>query len=369
MKVALVHDWLNQKVGGAESVLFELAKMYPDADIFTLVYNPKQFGHQLKGRNIVTSRLQHRPSFMKKRPALLLGGIKKAVDHWDFSAYDVVITSSTAWVKNISVPEGTKHICYCHSPGRMMWDSWPKYLETVKIGPFKLGHIGKFVVGRKISKLRLWDYYQAQNVTKFIANSEYVADRIQKYYHRDSVVICPPVAVDQYKPQQKPSKADFYLVLSVLARYKQIDIAIKACQESGEKLVIAGDGPDAERLKSLVGRSNNIEFLGRVDEATKTKLLQQARGFLFCSVEDFGITMVEALAAQTSVIALRGGGASEILKEGVTGWFFEEPTPHALSETLRQYNSHNSKPEDFSYVYKTYNPERFQAGIRKVVGS
>lgn len=368
MKIALVHDWLNQKVGGAESVLFELAKMYPDADIYTLVYNKKKFDPYLEGRNIITSRLQHRPGFIKRRPALLLGGIKKAVESWDFSGYDVIISSSTAWVKNISVPEGTKHICYCHSPARMMWDSWPKYLDTVKIGPFRVGPVRKFLLGRKISQLRLWDYYQSKEVTTFVANSEYVAGRIKKYYHRDSQVIYPPVEVLRYKPTVEVKKSDYYLVLSVLARYKQIDIAVEAFKKSGERLIVAGDGPDLERLKHTAGTSRNIEFLGRVDEAKKTELLQQAKGFVFCSVEDFGITMVEALAAQTGVIALSGGGANEIVKDKVTGWFFPEPTPQSLLETLKTFKSHDFRDDDFSYVYKTFDPEHFRAAIRKVVG-
>lgn len=368
MKVALVHDWLNQKVGGAESVLFELANMYPEADIYTLVYNKQNFSPYLANREIITSRLQHRPGFMKRRPALMLGGIKKAVEHWDFSGYDVVISSSTAWVKNITVPEGVRHICYCHSPGRMMWDSWPKYLDTVKLGPFTLGHLGKLLVGRKVSKLRLWDYYQSKQVTTFVANSHYIAKRIKKYYHRDSQVIHPPVEVMRYKPSSEVHKSDYFLILSVLSRYKNIDLAIAAFKKLDDRLIIAGSGPDMTRLKELAGTSSNIEFVDRVDEDRKTELLQHAKGFIFCSVEDFGITMVEALAAETGLIALNAGGAREILKDQKTGYFFSSPTSEALIKTLEQYKQHRFDPKDFSYVYKTFDPEQFRSKIREVVG-
>jgi glycosyltransferase involved in cell wall biosynthesis len=370
MKVAIVHDWFNQKVGGAEEVVFELARMYPKADIFTLVYNPKKFDQYLGGRNIITSRLQHRPGFMKKSPVLLLGGIPRAIGRWDFSGYDVVITSSTAWVKNIPVPKGVKHICYCHSPARMMWDSWPKYLDTVMLGPLKLGKVGRVVVGKKILKLRLWDYYSSSGVSQFLANSEYIAGRIKKYYHQESRVVYPPVQVEKLKPKKWPEKQDYYLVLSVLAHYKQIELAIKAFKQSGKKLVVAGTGPDEKRLRDLAADNSNIEFLGRVDEVTKQGLLQKARAFVFCSIEDFGITMVEAVAAHTDVVALRGGGASEILVEDSTGWFFDKPTPQSLNAAIARHAEANKKlPADrFEYAYKKFEPAKFQKHIREAVG-
>ena len=229
MKIAIVHDWLNQKVGGAESVLFELADMYPKADIFTLVYNDKKFRQHLSGRKIYKSRLQRFPWFMKKHPKLLLPFIKKAVEKWNFSDYDLVITSSSAWVKNITVPENTRHLCYCHTPARMLWDSWPGYIDQMKL-PFVL----RLYLIRLASRLRLWDYYQSQRNTEFIANDNYVAERIKKFYRKPSQVIYPPVKTKELIPEGNVNKKDYYVIVSVLSNYKNIQLAIKAFIKNGK---------------------------------------------------------------------------------------------------------------------------------------
>ncbi len=371
MKVALVHDWLNQKVGGAENVLFELADLYPDADIYTLIYNKALFGPHLAGRNIITSKLQNRPSSIKKRPALLLGGIRKAIENWDFNGYDVVISSSTAWVKNISIPKGTKHICYCHSPARMMWDSWPGYLNTVRLGGHKLGLSSRLKIARQISALRLWDYYSSSNVDVFIANSHYVSGRIQKYYHRKSRVVYPPVETGILRPKGRVVKQDFYLILSVLAQYKQIEVAIASFKRSGKRLIIAGDGPDKERLQKLSQGNANITFLGRVNDEHKRELLQTARGFVFCGIEDFGITIAESVAAQTAVIAAKGGGAEEILVPQKTGWFYDVSQPKSIDVAVDEYEKDlkNQKPVDFEYVYKKFSTSQFDKDIKNVVNN
>lgn len=365
MKVAIVHDWLNQKVGGAENVIFELAALYPDADIYTLVYNPKKFNRYLKDRNIITSRLQKYPSIMRSRPQLLLPFIQKSINKWDFSNYDLVISSSTAWAKNINVPKGVRHICYCHSPARMLWDSWPKYLDKFKLGPVR-----KYYIRRLCSRLRLWDYYQAQqkNIT-FIANSHYVADRIQKFYKQPSVVVYPPVDVNSLKPKNIQSKADYYLILSVIAPYKNIELAARTFMQTGKKLIIAGDGPDLARLKEIARNSENIEFTGRVDDQMKKALFQKARGFIFCSIEDFGITMVESIAANTPVIALRGGGANEIVREGQTGMFFETAKEADLYKVVERFEK-VFKPDQKlsnSYVFDSFSVSRFKDEFSKVV--
>jgi glycosyltransferase involved in cell wall biosynthesis len=363
MKVAIVHDWLNQKVGGAESVVFELAKMYPKADIYTLVYNPKKFDNFLKDRNIKTSRLQRFPGFIKKRPKLLLPFIKKSVERWDFSGYDLVITSSSAWVKNITVPDGTRHVCYCYSPARMLWDSWPKYVDEQKLGP-----ITRFYVIKLASKLRLWDYYMSQKGTEFIAISRHVADRIKKFYHQSSKVIFPPVELNQFKSANYEKK-DYYLILSVLAKYKNIELAVRAFKDSGNKLVIAGDGPDMSRLVEIAEGSENISFMGRIDDDEKIKVMSEARGFIFCNIEDFGITMVESIAAGTGVIALKGGGASEIIKENKTGVFYNKPNEEDLNRAIVKYEKLIPKTSkiDNKYVFEKFSVEKFESEFRKAV--
>jgi glycosyltransferase involved in cell wall biosynthesis len=365
MKIAIVHDWLNQKVGGAESVLFELADMYPRADIYTLVYNEKKFRQYLQARKIYKSRLQRFPRFMRKNPKLLLPFIKKAVGRWDFSGYDLVITSSSAWVKNINVPDKTRHLCYCHTPARMLWDSWPDYIDQMKI-PFAL----RFYLVKLASKLRLWDYYQSQNNTEFIANDKYVAKRIKKFYHKPSRVIYPPVNTRDLKPASRVSKQDYYVIVSVLSKYKNIQLAIKAFIKNGKKLVIAGDGPELMELQKLSRGHDNIEFKGRVSGPEKASLLRHARGFVFCSIEDFGISMVEAISAGTPVVALRGGGAAEIIKENITGLFFDRPNVGDLNSALDKLEAtfDKNKPINNSYVHSRFDQNIFITKVREVVG-
>ena len=363
MKIAIVHDWLNQKVGGAESVLFELSKMYPDADIYTLVYD-KKFNQYLGTKAVYKSRLQKFPRFIKKRPKLLLPFIKSAIQKWDFSHYDLVISSSSAWVKNINVPKGARHICYCHTPARMLWDSWPGYIKDMPLGP-----VLRFYLVNLASKLRLWDYYQTQEKIELIANSRYIAKRISKFYHKTAKVIYPPVETE-FLAKQTTNKQDYYLILSVLSKYKNIELAIKAFKINGKRLVIAGDGPEMENLKTLSKGHKNIEFKGRVDEATKRELLLFAKGFVFCSIEDFGITMVESIAAGTPVIALRGGGANEIINEGDTGLFFDSPNIKSLNMAIEKFEKdfNSTKKIDNKYVFSKFDKNVFVKKIREAVG-
>ena len=364
MKIAIVHDWLNQKVGGAENVLIELTKMYPTANVYTLVYNPHNFDKYLNKKRIITSRLQAYPAFMRNRPFLLLPFIQKAVRSWDFGEYDIIISSSTAWVKNINNPGGVRHICYCHSPARMLWDSWPKYLRGFKLGPVR-----KYYINRLASKLRLWDYYQSQQNIEFIANSKFVEKRIDKFYHQPSKVIYPPVGINSATSKHTHKKEDYYLVLSVVAPYKNIELAVRAFMDSGKRLIVAGEGEDLNRLRTIASGADNIEFRGRVNEDQKQHLLDHARGFVFCSIEDFGITMVEAIAANTPVIALKGGGASEIVRPGVTGVFYNEPTETALNKAITLFEKEFSgdKKLQNAYIFEKYSKSVFGEKIKREV--
>ena len=261
MKIAIAYDWLNIKSGGGEATLEQILKIYPSADLHCLIYNSKKFSNITHGHKVVTSRLQRFPGFMKKNPNLLLPFISGAVDAMSFEGYDLVISVSSAWVKNITVPKNTKHICYCFSPARMIWDSWPEYLDSQKIGPFKIGPISKFFITKKVSKIRLWDYYHSGGVDEFVAISKYIGKRIKKYYGRNSQLVYPPV--DMVATKEKGTK-DYYLVLSVLSQYKNIDLAIDAFSKNDHKLIIAGDGPDAARLANLAKDFKNISLIGRV---------------------------------------------------------------------------------------------------------
>jgi glycosyltransferase involved in cell wall biosynthesis len=361
VKVALVHDWLNVKSGGAERVFFELVKLYPDADLFSLIYNKKIFADEINAKPVQTSFLQYFP--FKNRPKFLLPLIPRAVDQLDLRGYDLIISSSSAWAKNIHKPDGSVHICYCHTPARMLWDYWPRYLTNQKLGPFKPGAISRFIISRTVSKLRLWDFYGSNNVDYFIANSEYIADRIKKFYRCDSTVIYPPISTELLKPPTSNKKGGYYLVLSVLSSYKNIDLVIKAFKQSGRQLIIAGDGPNEAELKGLAAEAQNIKFLGRVSEAKKVQLLQQAKALVFANIEDFGITPVEAMAAGTPVIARNGGGAVETVVEGKTGVFFNQDSIDSLNSAISEAEKVSWKQNELIERANMFSSDKFTKKI------
>ncbi len=365
MKTALVYDWLNIKIGGGEQTFFEIAEQFPEADIYCLVYNKKLFSKYLKNRKVITSRLNKFPMFMKSRPYLLLPHIQKAVDKLDFDGYDLVISVSSAWVKNITVPETTCHISYCFSPARMLWDSWPKYLDTQKLGPFKLGPISQFIITRRVSKLRLWDFYQSENVDQFIAISHYIADRIQKYYHRKSALVYPPVKIFNIPKMNTPR--DYFLCVSTLSHYKNIELVIRTFIKRKEKLIIAGDGPDRERLEKIAQNYSNIEFVGRVSDENKIQLLQGAKAFIFPGLEDFGIAPVEALSTGTPVIALYGGGLLETVQDGKTGLFFTRETVTSLNESIDKFNQLSFDRRLLHQTAEKFSQDKFNAEFPKLI--
>ncbi|MEI8072491.1 MAG: glycosyltransferase [Candidatus Saccharibacteria bacterium] len=371
MKVAIAYDWLNVKHGGGEDTLAQIAELYPNADIFCLIYNRKKFGELFGNRNITTSSLQNFPSFIKKRPQLLLPFIKRAVNNLDFTGYDLVISVSSAWVKNITVPGSTKHVSYCFSPARMLWDSWPAYIEEKNFTTPIVGPMLKFFVINLVSNLRLWDYYSSAGVDSFIAISNHVADRIEKFYGRKSVVLYPPVKIaTTLKP--KLVSEPYYLMVSVLASYKNIELAIEAFKLNKKRLLIAGDGPDRQRLMGLVAAPDSkIEFLGRISESEKYSLLAGAQAFIFTSIEDFGIAPVEAMSQGTPVIALKGGGLNETVKDGVTGVFYSDATPQSLNRAITKLSSLKlSRQRIIRSVDKFSNKNfsnNFKAAINKLV--
>lgn len=364
MRIAIVHDFFYHKFGGAERVFLQLAKLYPEADLFALIYNEKVFKSYVN-RPIRTSFLNHLPHIVRNNPKFSLPLIKRAVESLDFTGYDLVITSSTAWVKNVRIPHGTKHLCYCHSPARMLWDSWPGYLQTVKIGPFRIGPISRFIISRWVSTLRLWDFYGSQNVTQFVANSYFVAKRISKFYRRQATVIYPPVDIATCNDNQP--KEDYYLIVSVLSRYKNIDLAIKAFTKTSRKLWIVGDGPDRQRLEKLAKAHDNIAFRGYVEDSQKFDLLSKAKALIFPSVEDFGITSIEAMASNTPVIALKGGGVNETVIDGKTGLFFDKAAAQSLLKTIEQFEMQAFNQADLSGQAKKFSTSVFEREFSKLV--
>ncbi len=360
MKVAIVHDWLNTKMGGAENLLVEMAAMYPDAPIYTLIYDPMAVGDAIDPQRIRTSRLQKAPGFLKKRPRYLLPFIPAAIEQFDLSEYDLVLSQSGAWAKGVITKPETLHICYCNSPMRFVWDYWPRYLNEQRVG-----FIRRFAIRVLTSRLRLWDFYSAPRVDKWIANSKTVSGRIKKYYHQNSTVIYPGADVDRFKPVADHQKADYFVTLSNLTPYKKVDMAIEACNRLGKPLIVIGDGPDRGRLEKLAGPT--IEFAGRVSNAKLPILLAKAQALIFPNEEDFGIAPIEAMAAGTPVVAYGRGGLTETVVAGKTGVFFEQPSVDSLAECLQRFDEHQFEQKALVAQAHKFSMERFRIELRQFI--
>ena len=297
---------------GGEKVLEALLEMFPQADIYTHVCNPKAVSALIKGRRVYTSRINRLP-FAKKLYQLYMPLMPNALMDFDLQSYDLVISSESGPAKGVVPNPNAYHICYCHSPMRYLWDMYHEYLGRTR-APVR------FFMKQLIPGLRLWDAVSANMVDRFIANSGYVAKRIRRCYNREAAVVHPPAEIEKYLAvERKP--AYYYLFFGQLAGYKRADIAIEACVKSGRKLVVAGAG--AKKKHMVTKKSSLVTFTGRVSDEEIRKLYASAKALLFPGIEDFGIIPVEAQAAGCPVIAFREGGALETVKENVTGIFFD----------------------------------------------
>lgn len=325
MKVALIHDWLTNFTG-SEQVLLALHQIYPQAPIYTSVYN-KEKVTQFNNVKVISSFLQKFPQ-AKRRHQIFIPFMPSAFEQFDLSKYDIIISSSHSCSKGVLTLPETLHICYCHTPTRYLWEIG---IDRRVTGGIIKGFIGNY--------LRVWDRQAADRVDYFIANSETVRRRIKKYYSRTSKVIHPPVNVGFYEPQEKIG--DYFLIVSRLIPYKKIDIAVQAFNDLNLPLIIIGEGSELKRLKKIA--KSNIKFLGRLKDDELKKYYSQCKVFIFPGEEDFGITPVEAMASGRPVIAYKKGGACESIIEGITGAFFSEPTPQCLIDTVRKF-----KPEKYN---------------------
>lgn len=358
LKVAIVHDWLVG--GGAELVVEQLHKLYPDAPIYTS-YASTEWRQRLDGQ-VKTGWLQY------------LGGVRKFIPflriwwftHLNLSGYDLIISSSGAEAKGIRVPEGTIHINYCHAPTHYYWSRYDEYLKQPGFGAFDwLARLGLRAL---VGPLRKWDYKAAQRPDHMIANSRHIAAEIKKYYGRESTVIHPPVYMERFqKPENQKRSRHGFLVSGRQTPYKRFDIAIEACNQVEEILTVVGDGPDHARLRKLAG--HDITFLGKVSDTVVEEEFSSAQALIFPGLDDFGITPVEALAAGTPVIAYRAGGALDYVLPGKTGEFFDEPTAESLAKVLKDF-----KPEHYSHAAIAAFAQRFsrehfqQAMLRYIKG-
>ena len=351
MRVALIHDHLAQD-GGAERVLKVLAEIFPEAPIFTLLYEKKNADKYYRHRAIETSIIQKLPGGISHYQ-WYMPFMPMAVEFFDLSGYDLVISDSSSFAKGVITSNHTLHICYCHTPTRYLWSDTHQYINDLKYNQYF-----KKIISLVLNYIRMWDKLAADRVDSFIANSKFVAGRIKKYYKRESTIIYPPVEIDKFKLAD--GLGDYFLIGGRLAPYKRVDLAVLAFKKMNKKLKIFGDGTELKRLKDLARGHENIEFLGRIDDGVKAELYAHCQAFIYTQEEDFGITAVEAQASGRPVIAFRQGGATETVKEGITGIFFNEQTVDSLEKAILSFDVTKFKPEIIRRKAEQYSVARFK---------
>ena len=361
MKISLVHEWLTV-LAGSEKVLEAIYQIFPGSDIYVLVKNDENLkGTIFENANIHTSFIQKLP-FSGTKYRNYLPFFPLAVEQFDLSEYDVVISSSHAVAKGVLTNANQLHICYCHTPIRYAWDLYHQYLKENKLNSGLKGLIVKYF----LHKIRIWDVVSSNRVDFFVANSKYVAKRIGKIYRRDAEVIYPPVDVDKFELYRK--KEDFYLAASRFVPYKKIDLIVEAFSKMPDKkLVVIGDGPDFEKIKRKAGK--NVELLGYQPFEVLKEYMQKAKAFIFAAEEDFGIMPVEAQACGTPVIAYGKGGVTETVISGKTGIFFEKQTVESLVEAVNLFEKKENK-FDITEIRKNaekFNKERFKREFKEFV--
>ncbi len=326
VKVALVHDWLVG-TGGGEEVLYDFHSIFPDAPIYTLVYDDEKAPAWTRECEIRTTYLQEIPG-AKTHHKLLLPLMPQAWEALDLTSYDLVLSSCSSCCKGVITSSSAKHVCYCHTPTRYLWDLYYDYLKSAPL--YKQLAMPYF-----IHKVRQWDYLAAQRVDYFMTNSHNVAKRINKYYRRDSEIIYPGIKVS---PLSVPSERDdFYLVVSRLVSYKRVDLAVRACTQLGRPLIVVGEGEELPALKEIAGPT--VTFAGFLNDDEKWLLYSGAKALLFPGKEDFGLTPVEAMSAGCPIIAFGEGGALETVIDKKTGLFFYEQTADALVRCIEEFEN------------------------------
>ena len=355
MKLALAHEYFAAR-GGAERVVDVLHAMWPGAPVYTFFHDRARYGD--------LARWELRTSYLQQFP--IGGGMHRVLLPLYPSAArrlrvaddtDVVLVSTSAFIKGLRLADRTVEVAYCHSPTRYLWDSSEEYLQDEVPAPLR------GVVSELLAGLRDTDLAFASRVDRWIANSSVVAGRIREYYGRESEVVHPPVDVDAY--DARGDRGDHWLFIGRLSAYKRADLAVRAFARTGRRLIVVGEGRERESLEK--DASQNVVFTGRVDERTKRELLATARGLVFPAVDDFGIVCVEALAAGAPVVALRAGGAPEIVRDGIDGVLFDAPDPALVEAAVQRAESTRWDPRALKQSARRFDLPRFQERIRELV--
>jgi glycosyltransferase involved in cell wall biosynthesis len=381
-RVAVVHEWLTVP-GGSEQVVLELLEMFPAAELFASIYDPAPWPAQITERVVHASYLNRVPGAARHYQKLL-PLMDRAYRSFDLSGFDLVISSNHAFAKNVRVPAGALHVCYCHTPMRYAWEEG--FLEGEQVGgPMRLA------LPPLLRRLRRQDLAGASSPDAFVANSRHVAERIERYYGRSAEVVNPPVDVEHFLGLER-APTDYYLVFGRVVPYKRVDLAVAACADLGVALRVAGDGRALEAVRAVaaerpvaalagaptapgapVGGRSAIEFLGRVGDRERDALLGGARALLFPGEEDFGIVPVEAQAAGVPVIAYGVGGASETVLDGRTGVLFDEQSPAGLARAIERFEGLRLQEAELRANAERFGRERFRremvAAIAGAAGS
>ena len=352
-RVALVHDFLLD-LRGAERVFAAICDAWPEADVFTAVYDEEGTEGRFADRSPQASFLQRlRPSARTFRPLLPL--YPHAIESLDLRGYELVISSSSAWAHGVLPDPGAVHVCYCHNPFRYAWSEREATLAARSVAL-------RLPLGVVLSRWRQWDWIAAQRVDRYVANSRLTASRIRRYFGREADVLHPPVELERFAPGPV---ADHYLVVAELMAHKRIDVAVEAFNRLGLPLVVVGDGPELRRLRRLA--EPNVMFCGRLPDIEVADLLRRARALVVTAAEEFGIAAVEALASGRPVIALGSGGVLESVHEGETGAYYRSSDPEALAEVVASFDPLGVDPAACVAAAQRFGTERFQAALRGIV--
>jgi len=355
-RVAIIHYWLVSMRGG-ENVLEALCKIFPQADIFTHVYDPAKVSAPIRKHKVFTTFINSLPlarRFYKHYLPLM----PLALEQLDLRGYDIIISSESGPAKGVVPPADAVHICYCHAPMRYIWNMFHDYRERAgwlrRLLMLPLGHY-----------IRAWDAAASMRVDHFIANSETVAARIKKYYRRNAAVIHPPVAVDRFECVPASDVEDYYLLAGELVAYKRPELAVEACNSLGRRLVVIGGGELLAKMRKLAGPT--VAILGKQPFSVLRHHLARCRALLFPGEEDFGILPIEAMASGRPVIAFGRGGLTETVAEGVTGLFFHEQTVPGLSAAIREFETMRFDPRMIRAQAEKFGAERFAAEFTAAV--
>ncbi len=356
-RVAVVHEWLTNP-GGSEHVVLELLKMFPQAELYTSIYGPGPWPELIAERTVHTSYLNRVPGAARHYQKLL-PFVSRAYRSFDLSGFDLVLSSNHACAKNVLTPPGVLHVCYCHTPMRYAWEK--RFLEGEPIGT-----VGRLALPLLLPLLRRQDRIGAASPDLFVANSRHVAERIERCYGRPSVIVNPPVDVEHFLGLPR-SPEDYYLVFGRVVPYKRVDLAVAACARLGRVLKVAGDGRALDGVLADTPAGADTQFLGKVSDAERDRLLSGARALLFPGEEDFGIVPVEAQAAGVPVIAYGVGGAGETVLDGRTGALFAEQSAAGLAAAIERCDGLVLDPDAARENAGRFGRERFRAQMAAVI--